>query len=398
MRVRNEFLDFDILMSALQDNYLLKAQDMILEAVTSNPNADSSWYIKWKSDTALTMKNTFNKFKGYANRQIAKYAEWLNDNAKYFDTQKYPPPSGSSISNAPDYKSAINRIKRPMSQSISSVDLEKIQAGINHDQDAGSLDNRWFMKLLIPEYNGTGDAFLRYCKMYYNGEGKKRNLTPEDMVEYVPIMYNYCLNFGSLVHSLEGELNTIIMYINTDPISKFVEPTDNAERQYQTLQQNQAIKGANTNPNNNVVQHASYDYHSFRELYMINEAISYPIAKTTGGGVRKAGPFLKPSISPNVNMNRQNTVNNMHPGNNAPPRPNNNAGQLQKPNHKQMLMKKKQVACNIVKDCFHAKVNAAGLIYRDFIITLQTVAHLTQEQIQKNKLKNSKKKKDTKAA
>ena len=60
-----------------------------------------------------------------------------------------------------------------------------------------------------------------------------------------------------------------------------------------------------------------------------------------------------------------------------------------KNSEKTLAMKRKQVACNIVKDVFNCKVTAAGKIYRDYITILRThLATIQQRQGGNNRNNN----------
>ena len=203
MIVHNPFLDYDPMMDALMVNCILESS-IILEDMTHG--TDSQWYVKWKGNTVLTLKNSFAKFKDYSYRQNAKYGEWLKNNKEYFDTRKYPVKKGCSVPNAPDYKSAINRIKQPLTNVINGVDLNRIQIHENN----GATNNQWFMKLLIPEYNGTGDDFFNFARMYYSGQGRKANISVQEMNNFVPLMYRYCNSYIQTITILENQMNILI--------------------------------------------------------------------------------------------------------------------------------------------------------------------------------------------
>lgn len=365
MRVSNPFLDFDMLLSALRDDYIIKASEMIYEA-SSTPQADSDWYVKWRAETVMSMKNAFSKFKAYSLRQIEKYDRFLVTNKQYFDINKYPPADDLRIKDAPDYETAISRIRKPLAN-LNAVQLDKIEVG------GDTPNNQWFMKILVSDYDGDGTGFLSFCENYFNGNDNKRTLESHDMVKFIPIMYKYCMDYNSLVNMLDSQLHAILMYINQDPISKQTNATDTAEKQLEVMakqKQQQASKMASTNPQKNVI-HASADYLAFRESFMILEEVMFSAPSKSQ---------LDSMLS--IDQKRQNK--------------NKNTGTVvvHKANQKQIIMKKKQAACKIIKDCFNAKVNAASLIYRDFIVTLETAFHLIQEQIKKTKTDQQKEQKE----
>ena len=373
----NPFLDFDILLSALRDDYIIKASEMIYEA-SSTPQADSDWYVKWKAEIAMSMKNAFSKFKAYSMRQIEKYDRFLITNKQYYDINKYPPADDLRIKDAPDYETAISRIRKPLAN-LSAVPLDKIEVGGDSD------NNQWFMKMLISDYDGDGTGFLSFCENYFNGNDNKKTLESHDMVKFIPIMYKYCMDYNSLVNTLDSQLHAILMYINQDPISKQVNATDTAEKQLEVMakqKQQQTSKMASTNPQKNVI-HASVDYLAFRESFMILDEITNSASTPSKSQSKPMNQQKQPSSNnPNTLANKQ--------------QQDKNAGTVvvHKANQKQIIMKKKQAACKIIKDYFHAKVNAASLLYRDFIVTLETAFHLIQEQIKKTKVHQQKEQKE----
>ena len=384
MIVLNEFLDYDMRLVNLRDSYLIRVSQFLTEARTpqqQNPQADSAWYLKWKGETALTLKNSFAKFKAYGLRQIDKYGQWLKDNNSYFDPQKYPPDKGCSISDAPNYRNAIMRIKEPLSNVISGVSLDNIQVDESEDGGNGQTgNNKWFMKLLIKSYNGTGDDFERFAKAYYYGEDDKNTIDYKEMAKYIPLMYDYCINYKQIIQSLETQLQSIIMFLNQDPISKVQNTSDNAEKELDALNQSQQQNQmASTNPQNNVV-HASVDYLAFRETYMILDEV---------GTVSQAGQVMNSNMSKQVNTAPAVGANNTQVNQKEQRQEQKTFIQKQK-NVKQLAMKKKQTAVNLVKACFACKTTAAGLIYRDFITTLQVYLDGVQQNIQKNNKKNKK--------
>ena len=258
-------------------------------------------------------------------------------------------------------------------------------------QYTSNMDNRWFYKMLIPEYNGNGDDFLKYATGYYNGNDSKRTIHAKVMATHIPMMYNYCINYMSTVQLLEGQLNTIIGFINRDPVSGVQNTSDDAIKQMQNQQQqNSNNQYAYTNANRNIVN-ASTDYLYWREASMIlnelgstsptiqtapqtsmtNMASTTRISNTLNGGSK---------VLQSNNKNAKNTT-----GSNGVNLTNN------KNNQKQIAMKKKQFASNIVKSAFLAKLTASNNIYRDFITTLQVWAAGVQEQITKANQRTAKK-------
>ena len=379
MTVRNPFNEeYDILFEDLMYKYLLEAP--MISYSGNNGKIDNAWYVKWKFDFINTLNNSFHQFKEYANRQNMKYGSWLRNNSDYFKSEDYGAGVGTSLPNAPDYRSAIERIRRPIPTSLNGPALDRLQISDSKSKEPSSAgDNRFFYKILIPEYDGTGDDFLNFCRGYYNGNDKKQTISIRRIGMFIPIFHNYCLNFPQFVNALEQQLQSIVTFVNQDPITGNYNPSDTAQKQYQQLQQNQNNPNqmASTNPNNNVVQHASA-YPDFTQYILETQTIA---------GQNTVGNVGTGSIANNVN-----TIQNNRP-NNSTTQPQKNVTnqnkdlQQQKVNAKQLAYKKRQFAANIIKDSFLAKVSAAGNIYRDAISVLQVHIKDIQEKIQKRNQK-----------
>lgn len=372
--------DYDILFEDLKNTYLIQAslKEFLNEApmVINSGNTgkmDAAWYIKWKNDFVNILNNSFHQFQEYANRQNQKYGRWLRDNSDYFKSEDYGAGVGTSLPNAPDYRSAIARIRQPIPTSLNGPALNRLQVS-DSKTPSSSGDNRFFYKILIPEYDGTGDDFLNFCRGYYNGNDKKQTISIRRISMFIPIFYNYCLNFPQMVNVLAQQMQQIITFVNQDPMTGQYNPSDNAQKQYNQLQQNQNNGIASTNPNNNIVQHASVDF------------TQYILEAETISGQNTVGNVGTGSIAKNVNV-----VNNNQRGNNGTPQKNttnqNNNIQNSKVNAQQLSRKRRQYAANIIKDAFLAKVSAAGNIYRDCITVLQVHIKDIQDKIQKKNQK-----------
>lgn len=405
MIINNKFLDYDMRLLTLKDNYLIEAS-LLYELHEANPQqqntqASSDWYIRWKANTVMTFKNSFAQAQQYASKMNTKYFSWLKTNKEYFDPTKYGVPAGCTLSKAPDYRQAILRIKEPLANALNGISLDNISAG-DDESDGNNTSNRWFMKYLIKSYDGTGEDFAKFAKDYYAGNDNLNTINTHDMIMYIPIMYNFCLGYDQLMHNLESQLNTIISYINLDPISGQQNPSNSAETQMAQLQQKKANNQmASTNPQQNIV-HAAADYLLMRESYMMlneyntiqQEATAAPTVNTNTTNMVQQGNMVKSGAS--VTTNQQ---HNFRQNSQTPQTQNQVSNQI---NQKQLLMKKKQTAVNIIKDCFSSKVTAAGMIYRDFISTLQTYIYGIQQRVKRNNeaqaksIKNQTNKKPTK--
>jgi hypothetical protein len=389
MILNNKFLGYDMSLVELRNKYLIEAS-----LLNEDTAANNQWYVKWKGEAVVLLKNNFTQFRNYANSQIQKYNGWLRDNRQFFDTTKYPVDKSCAITKAPDYKAGMMRIKEPIINALNGLNLQRIE--VQNDTDGTPNDNRWFMKTLIKTYNGDGTDFNKYAKSYYYGEDKKEDLTPQDINAMMGQMYQYCMNYMQTVHMLENQMQSIITYLNRDPVTGQQQTSNSAETQLNDLnranQTNQNNQVASTNPNNNVVQHASADYLLMRECVFLLSEYTAPNIQSAGSvsNTMMASTSNTPNVSPSVRTASANnkTYNQDHPISKAEQNQQNkkpNGTPKVQVNDKLLIMKKKQVACDIVKDCFSAKVTATGFLYRDFITLLQThVATLKQNMIQKN--------------
>lgn len=374
--------DYDPLISALVDKFLLEAP-MITYSGQKSQQADSSWWIKWKADYVTTLKNSFAKFKEYANRQNLKYGTWLKNNKDYFKPEDYGASVGVSVPNAPDYRSAIARIKTAIPTTINGPVLNRLEVTTDGNNAVSGGDNGFFYRIICPDYQGSGDDFLNFCRGYYSGNDNKRTITMRQSAAYIPIMHNYCMSFPQLINALQNQVQQIITFVNQDALTGQYNPSDSAEKQAQALQQSQMqqTQKASSNPNNNIVQHAASDLDYLAFDYLFHEVQTVAGAKTIGntgtGSMAKMTNTVGAArnVAGQQKVQQQNQVKNIQDQN------------KQKVNAKQLALKKKQFAATILRDVINCKLSSAGSIYSDFITTLQVHIHGVQEKIAKQNQK-----------
>ena len=378
----NEYID------SHRDQYIIEAEGNAIQRAT--PVADNAWYIRWKVDSANLLKSNFAKFKQYAASQDNKYGVWLRNNKKYFDPSVYPAGKSCRLNNAPNYKNALIRIKEPITSAMNGIDIKRIE--VSDDQANGdnglnknttNTSNKWFMKFIIKSYTGDGTDFVKFAKNYYYGSDTKNNYNEQQINSMMVNMYNYCFNFKSIVSLLENQLQSLVTFINKDPVSGQQQSEMDARSQYNNLQSQKGNpnKTANTNATNNsmAVHQAATGLIPMRMDSILIEDISNitDTSKTASTG------NVIGSASANTNVSNPTPDQVSHQKNTEP------AGTPKmQVNEKLVLMKKKQVACGILRDTFQEKVTAAGKIYKDFITILQThVAVIQENQIKKNNSK-----------
>ena len=397
MILNREFLDYDPLLVDLRNKFLVEASMLISQQVLQEevPIANQAWYIKWKGETAILLKNNFAQYSKFASDQMKKYNPWLKDNAEYFNPSNYPIDPSCTLNKAPDYRTAIYRIKEPIVNALNDINLSRIE--VEDDTDGIDNNNRYFMKSIIKSYQGNGDDFLDFAKAYYSGEDRAQDLSAQELTSMMANMYNYCMNYNQMVHVLQNQLQSIISFLNRDPVSGQQNDSQAAEKDLQGLnaQQQSGNKTASSNPMANVsntqtttVQHASADW------LMMRESVLVEYANVATASNSNQAPTTRQSSTPNITQGskRSNTTSgNVDPSKNTPYKNNDPNGtprvqQDSKSSEKTLAMKRKQVACNIVKDVFNCKVTAAGKIYRDYITVLRThVAAIEQQKKNSNK-------------
>jgi hypothetical protein len=399
MILNREFLDYDPLLVDLRNKFLVEASMLISQQVLQEevPIANQTWYIKWKGETAILLKNNFAQYSKFASDQMKKYNPWLKDNAEYFNPSNYPIDPSCTLNKAPDYRTAIYRIKEPIVNALNDINLSRIE--VEDDTDGIDNNNRYFMKSIIKSYQGNGDDFLDFAKTYYSGEDRTQDLSAQELTSMMANMYNYCMNYNQMVHVLQNQLQSIISFLNRDPVSGQQNDSQAAEKDLQGLnaQQQSGNKTASSNPMANVsntqtttVQHASADW------LMMRESVLVEYANVATSSNSNQASTIKQSSTPNITQGakRSNTTSgNVDPSKNTPYKNNDPHGtprvqQDSKSSEKTLAMKRKQVACNIVKDVFNCKVTAAGKIYRDYITVLRTHVATIIEQQKKNSNKN----------
>lgn len=401
MILNREFLDYDPLLVDLRNKFLVEASMLISKQLLQEeaPIANQSWYIKWKGETAILLKNNFAQYSKFASDQMKKYNPMLKDNAEYFNPSKYPIDPSCTLNKAPDYRSALYRIREPISNALNTINLSRIE--VDDDTDGVDNNNKWFMKSIIKSYQGNGDDFLDFARVYYSGEDRLQNLDSRQLTSMMVSMYNYCMNYNQTVHILQNQLQSIISFINRDPVSGQQNDSQAAEKDLQNLntQQQSSNKVASSNPNTNASNNIATVQHASADWLLMREAMLVEYANVAVASHSNQAPTANQSSTPNLTpgssrSNNGTTSGNVDPSKNTPykntdPRGTPKMEKDDKNSEKTLAMKRKQVACNIVKDVFNCKVTAAGKIYRDYITILRThLATIQQRQSGNNRNNN----------
>lgn len=298
----------------------------------------SDSYIRWKSEINRGLKSNIEQFEKYINNQNSRYSDWLMNNKHFIqDKNKYPIKKNSS-KKLPNYKNAINRIKKPFGTMLSGTDLSRI-AFKNETNNELDSNNMWFKKILIPSYQDETISFDIYCKKYFNGEDEKIKYNKDQRFDLLRIAYNYCINIGSITRVMNNELSMILGFINQDPITGIrLNDLTNNEIRNMEINKRQGIATSNVNKN-------------------IDRAINNEATNTIQSDKSFMTPYVTGKNTNKTITQKDNSINIK----NKPKLKNINS----------IKMKKKQIAINIVKTCFNAKLSAAGAIYYEFINLIQ---------------------------
>ena len=408
---------------------------LIDEGYYLTEETQQNWYIKWKAATIQALKTNTQNFINYSDEQIQNNSSWLE---KYkgiiLNFQKYPVKKEIGIKNAPNYMIALQRISRPVSNSLNGLNLSRIEISddqvtaeaanpdIGNQQNASNAqpnnqtnqstviqpktintnnnnqqqnqdeDNTWLKKMIIPIYDGR-NSFVEEAKAYYYGTDKRSNLPAGKLQPLMKSFVEYCSNYNTTIRSINNDLNGIIAFINKNPTTGAVQTNTNSDLQTMMAAQGNGGK-ASTNPNANAQQvNADTDYSLFLNKYfsdILNEADGTytqkpmpqirPVQQTsqapTASTTKTADNTYKVNTTTPNNSHQQNTDQNINnnPSNNDDTNKNINNLNKKAADQGALEAKRKQTACNIIKDAYNAKITCMGLLYRDFMNIMESHA------------------------
>lgn len=323
---------------------------MIIKNKEILENTQINWYLKWKDRIINSLKTNTDNFLKYTNQQIKENGSFLEQNREVIlNSGKYPANFKNPIKNAPNYQEAIRRLSRPVSNSLSGLNLNKIEIQDNQVSIYDTNDNTteesnvWFRKLIIPIYDGK-NSFIETAKAYFYGSEKRYNLNIQEIQRILSIGFKFCYNYNRTSKSINTDLMNLISFINRNPVSGIQQnPTTVSDLQaIKNNQYNNSLK-ASTNPNRNVI-HADTDYSYFMSNYFGDILNEDQIEKI------KIQNQIKDTNKEKVDTNQLN-----------------NKPKIDNTNTNKITSKRKQIACDILQDAYNAKITAMGLIYRDFI-------------------------------
>ena len=322
------------------------------------------WFLKWKLGYANKLKNSIKSVAIYAQTQAAKNLKWMEMYKPIIlDQKQYPVKPQNIVKNAPNYTLALQRISIPISNALNGISMERI------DPDNGDDKNGWLKHYLINTFRQG--KFVAFAKLFYYGaDGQKMMYTIPQVGKLMETGYNYCLNYSSRVMGCETELNGIMNFINKEgnmgTISTTTPTALNTVQNNNMMKQNVQQGMASTHPqqNSGMMQqqrpiNANTNIEIFLGDYFSDILQEGEIINNTTNNQNLSQTNNVPQSS-----NPQNTINQMQNKSNQQPNgvPVNSAA---------LNYKRKQVAGEIIKDCFNAKLFAMGNIYRDMMYIMK---------------------------
>lgn len=340
---------------------------MLDEDTFNEESSDSN--DQWRMDNINSIQQSLNTFKKYITDQANQNSSWLSKNNDIIlNANKYPVRNGANIKQAPDYKSAINRIKTPISTNLSGIDLKRIELPNQDPTQPKQNDqqlmrqNLWLKKMFISTYNGETE-FQDFAKIYYYGKDKVHDISTQELQQFLPSAYNFCNSINTFIKSLETDIHGYINYINRNPITGNTE-NPITQTQINNNNMNNAVNKSNTanmatgNATSNTSLNADTNFALFYNKYF--------------GDLLSEADATQPQ--------QQNTSNQQQQTSNAKPKMTfdnkNTSGQNgQKQNGEDSdttVWNKKKLVCNLVRQILSTKMTVSGMIYRDMMSFMQT--------------------------
>ena len=348
---------------------------MLDEDTFNEESSDSN--DQWRMDNINSIQQSLNTFKKYITDQANQNSSWLSKNNDIvLNANKYPVRNGANIKQAPDYKSAINRIKTPISTNLSGIDLKRIELPNQDPTQPKQNDqqlmrqNLWLKKMFISTYNGETE-FQDFAKIYYYGKDKVHDISTQELQQFLPSAYNFCNSINTFIKSLETDIHGYINYINRNPITGNTE-NPITQTQINNNNMNTAVNKSNTvnmatgNATSNTSLNADTDFTLFYNKYFGEFYNKY-----FGDSISEADA---------TQPQQQNATNQQQQSSNAKPKMTfdnkNTSGQNgQKQNGEDSdttIWNKKKLVCNLVRQILTTKMTVSGFIYRDMMSFMQT--------------------------
>lgn len=324
---------------------------------------------QWRMNNINSIQQSLNTFKKYITDQVNQNSSWLSKNNDIIlNSNKYPVRNGANIKQAPDYKSAINRIKTPISTNLSGIDLKRIELPNQDPTQPKQNDqqlmrqNLWLKKMFISTYNGETE-FQDFAKIYYYGKDKVHDISTQELQKFLPSAYNFCNSINTFIKSLETDIHGYINYINRNPITGNTE-NPITQTQINNNNMNTAVNKSNTanmatgNATSNTSLNADTDFTLFYNKYFgdsLSEADATQPQQQNATNQQQQTNTAKPKMTfDNKNTSGQN-------------------GQKQNGEDSDTTVwNKKKLVCNLVRQILSTKMTVSGMIYRDMMSFMQT--------------------------
>lgn len=352
----------------LELNYLTEEFRLWLvsnDFILNESDTSSNWYNNQKTHIINNINVGINNMNQFIQNQSQKNANKLNMYREYILNMRQYPVKKESIPEAcANYKVALQRIDTPVTKSLTGIDLSKI------DSEEGQNKNTWLKNFLIPSYRGGN--FIQIAKNYYYGldNGQKIRINAQLMTEVLVHAFQFCSLITNRMQSYTVEGRTIINFINKDPNTAQVNQDSISDLQkiQMATQKNAMTDKAGTNPYKNIGQkpvkpvnantdYSIFKYEYFKDILLEKDNAQNPVQAQPNQQQNIQQPNQSSNNIPENNQDVQSPRQNIKKEN-----PNGaviNSGSL--------AYRKKQIMCEIIKDCFNAKLSAIGLLYRDFM-------------------------------
>lgn len=318
--------------------------------ILNESDTSANWYANQKTHIINNINVGIQNMNNFIQKQSQKNANKLNVYREYIlNIKKYPLKPQSVPESCTNYKLALQRIDTPVTKNLSGIDLSKIDSEESQDK------NMWLKNYLIPIYKGGN--FIQIAKNYYYGldNGKRIRMNIQQMSEILQYAFQFCNLITNRMQSYTTEGKAIINFINTDPNTAQVNRDSISDLQKIALatKRNAMTDKAGTNPYQNIGQqptrpvNANTDYSIFEYEYFKDILLEKEETQQQN---------IPQQQTQNTQQNNSQMQNKQKENPNGTP-----------VNSSSLAYRKKQVMCEIIKDCFNAKLSALGLLYRDFI-------------------------------
>lgn len=332
---------------AIEFQNWLSSNGYIIEAAANTKQAA----VEWKLNKANSIKNNIARAIQYASEQAAKNNIFLERNREVLlNVKKYPVKPDNELKNAPNYAMALQRLSSPISSSIGSINLAKV------DPENNPNTNGWLKQNIIHTYRG-GD-FSQFCKAYFYGTDNKRvNMNTNQVTMLLQEAFQYCYQYAARMRGAQTDAQGIISYINKDPnTGQVAAATQTDLSKIQANQQQNAAQNmgrASTNPMRNAGQ---VNADTNMELFMADH---FGADWDTLNEADVTKPQTNTTQQSQAAINQQNASKPTSP-NGAPV------------DNSSLAIAKHRAVCEIIEECFNAKITAMGMIYRDFMFIMRS--------------------------